>query len=136
MKEWVDIDDTVHDLVKVNKSLLKDGTDKYKCSGCGAMGYQTPFVTAIELVGRGALMRGCSGEEQESDFPPKKVMIILSPWTGKNHDNILIGSIHKVVISPKKKKPNTRSRVWVMGKNHPIKLLEGEFKEFKRKPKL
>ena len=136
MREWVDIENTVHNLVKRNKSLLKDGTDKYECSGCGAMGFQTPFVTAIELVGRGAKMSLCNGQQESQDQPPKKVMILSHPWTGKNHDNILIGSIHKVVISPKKKKPNTRERVWVMGKNHPVKLLPGEFKEFKRKSKL
>ena len=129
MKENVNMGQTTHILHKVNLVTLSDGTDKYKCEVCGATGKRRGFSSDIILTGKKDMMEVCKTKQADH---PKRISIVFVSAVGFQFSNLLPDTILKVISSPKVEYPNTIYSVWVMGAEEPVRILEGEFVEFKR----
>lgn len=139
MRESVSIGTTVHDLYKVNLITKIDRRgrtyDEYQCRVCKAKGKRYGLSSIVELTGKKLEMDKC--REQTNNYP-KIVKITSNIVVNANNPafaGLTIGNLHRVIDPPESDAinyPNSRMSVWIMGQGEPVRILSGEFKEFKR----
>lgn len=116
----------------------KGGYDIYKCKNCGIQGKMFTLGIIEKLTPLSKISNRCLKEIIDLDDDRfsigSEVKIINFTGSSKKFNNIVNGSIHKIISPPNEyelKYPNSVETVWIMGIEEPVRLLLNEFKFLK-----
>lgn len=116
---------TNHNLEKQNlvtRQNIYGLYDEYKCTQCGIHGKRYGLSGYLQVDGRFSKSKVASCPDAKVS---KSIKIIQCNAFGKHFENLIPGSVHKIVSTPPKQ--NNDNGVWVMGTSEPVKVLFDEF---------
>lgn len=103
--------------------------DSLQCKNCGVKAKRHAFASGIvEVDGRTTLAKAhqCPSQKKENNTKNTLMVKITSIQTpGKEFENLVPGSSHKIIPAPEGE--DNQGGCWVMGNGSPIKIIEGEF---------
>jgi hypothetical protein len=118
-----------HDFEKTNLVTVRkkgENVDTLKCKKCGALA-KRHYLSDEVIITKGEMI--CP-----MYVAPKKIVIVRCGAFAPQFANLTPDSVHEVIPAPAPNKDDAKG-VWVMGVGEPVKVLNGEFRDYKEEEK-